>query len=143
MAQTRKNKKLLAPAQDTLSLDGLESFLENATLETVKQDETIDFSPSVTAETPLSETRLILDLLAQLENVNDLVLETGYQLAQTRERVRELEGLLMGEELLVARIKDLEVESQKVLELETWLDALRAENEHLKRPWWKKLLGLN
>ena len=46
MAQTRKNKKLLAPAQDTLSLDGLESFLENATLETVKQDETIDFDLS-------------------------------------------------------------------------------------------------
>lgn len=142
MAQTRKNKKLLAPAQDTLSLDGLESFLENATLETVKQDETIDFSPSVTAEPPTSEIRLILDLLGQLENVNDLVLETGYQLAQTRERVRELEGLLMGEELLVARIKDLEVEAQKVLELETWLDALRAENEHLRRPWWKKLLFL-
>ena len=32
--------------------------------------------------------------------------------------------------------------SLQIKELETWLDALQAENANLKRPWWKKLFGM-
>lgn len=48
----------------------------------------------------------------------------------------------MGEEILVEKIRALELETQRVLELETWLDAVRAENENLKRPVWKKMFGV-
>lgn len=89
-----------------------------------------------------NETRLILDLLSQLEAVNDLVLETGFQLETTRGRVRELEARLIGEDLLVEKIQALESEAQRIVELETWLEALQVENENLKKPAWKKVLGL-
>jgi hypothetical protein len=140
MAQRKKQKLIIEHVQaDALSLDGLEPLLENGAVELAQPTEALDFSP---VETTYSETGLILDLLAELEGVNTLVLETSRQLMQTKARVQELETLLMGEEILVARIKELEGEVQRVIELETWLDALKVENASLKRPWWKKMLGL-
>lgn len=108
--------------------------------------EPMDFRPATPApvvqKPAVNETRLILDLLTQLESVNELVLETSYQLECTRTRIKEMEAQLMGEEILVEKIRALELETQRVLELETWLDAVRAENENLKRPVWKKMFGV-
>ena len=108
--------------------------------------EPMDFRPATPApvvqKPAVNETRLILDLLTQLESVNELVLETSYQLECTRSRIKEMEAQLMGEEILVEKIRALELETQRVLELETWLDAVRAENENLKRPVWKKMFGV-
>ena len=127
MAQPRKKEKSFTPNNDPLSLEGLEPLLEEGSL---------DFTPTPLVESTvsesLSETRLILDLMSQLEVVNDLVLETSFQLVRTKNRVEELEGQLAGEDALVCQIK----------ELETWLEALQAENTLLKRPWWKKILGI-
>jgi len=108
--------------------------------------EPMDFRPATPApvvqKPAVNETRLILDLLTQLESVNELVLETSYQLECTRSRIKEMEAQLMGEEILVEKIRALELETQRVLELETWLEAVRAENENLKRPVWKKMFGV-
>lgn len=149
MAQSRKKQKNFTPPQDSLSLEGLENLLENGSVEIVAdlelesnpvldmspvQEEILDFSPTpvVNVGAPVTETRLILDLMSQVEIVNEMMLETSYALTKTRARMHELESQIIGEDLLVSQIK----------ELETWLDALKAENANLKRPWWKKLFGM-
>jgi hypothetical protein len=42
------------------------------------------------------------------------------------------------QDLRLEHMKDLEA---KIIELETWLDAVQAENTLLKRPWYKKLFN--
>lgn len=134
----RKEDAQLIQRAESLSLEGLEPLLEGANLEIVQ---TQDTQAEVYRDSS-GETRLILDLLTQLEAVNELVLETGYQMERMKEKVAELSSHLIGEEKLLARIGKLESENQRIIELETWLDALIAENERLKRPVWKKLMGL-
>jgi hypothetical protein len=77
-----------------------------------------------------------------METVNELVLETSYKLQKAHDRILSMEKELIVQEVLLERIRDLEAEAQKVIELETWLEAALVENLSLKRPWWKKLLRI-
>lgn len=124
----------LAPA-DPLTLEGLEPLLEQAHMDLV--------APAVTdLYDERSEVRMVLDLLTQLETVNELVLETSFKLQKAHDRILSMEKELIVQEVLLERIRDLESEAQKVVELETWLEAALVENKSLKRPWWKKLLRI-
>lgn len=148
----RKEDAELVQRADSLSLEGLEPLLEGnfeieaqeALHQTYERTYQGTYQEVLPAQAPSSgnDTRLILDLLGQLEAVNELVLETGYQMERMREKVNELSSHLIGEEKLLAQITKLENENQRIVELETWLDALIAENERLKRPVWKKIIGL-
>jgi hypothetical protein len=121
---------------DPLNLEGLEPLLEQAHVELVESA-----IPAALLD-DRSEVRMILDLLTQLETVNELVLETSYKLQKAHDRILSMEKELIVQEVLLERIRDLEAEAQKVIELETWLEAALVENLSLKRPWWKKLLRI-
>ncbi|CAN5408563.1 hypothetical protein BH11CYA1_BH11CYA1_35310 [soil metagenome] len=129
MAESVRQLNLLG---DPLDLDGLEPLLERAHVEVV---------PPVAGsyvEAPVSETRLILDLMTQVELVNDLVMETSFKLERAHDSLLAMEQTAMDQEIRLERMKDLEA---KVIELETWLEAAQAENTLLKRPWYKKLFN--
>lgn len=120
---------------DPLNLEGLEPLLEQAHVELVESA-----IPAALLD-DRSEVRMILDLLTQMETVNELVLETSYKLQKAHDRILSMEKELIVQ-VLLERIRDLEAEAQKVIELETWLEAALVENLSLKRPWWKKLLRI-
>ena len=128
MAESVRQLNLLG---DPLDLDGLEPLLERAHVEVV---------PPVAGSyaEPVSETRLILDLMTQVELVNDLVMETSFKLQRAHETLLVMEKTAMDQELRLEHMKDLEA---KIVELETWLEAAQAENTLLKRPWYKKLFN--
>ncbi|MBU6452874.1 MAG: hypothetical protein KGS72_13900 [Cyanobacteria bacterium REEB67] len=89
-----------------------------------------------------SEIKLILDLLGQIESINELVLETGYKLHKAHDRMVDLEFQVKQQDKMAQRIAELEREVSKVVEMETWLDAVIAENDRLKRPLWKKVFNV-
>ena len=122
---------------DPLNLEGLEPLLEQAHVELV------DNTGFAYAPSEQSEVKLVLELLNQLEIVNELVLETSFKLQKAHDRILSMEKEMNVQEVLLERIRDLENEAQKVIELETWLEAALVENTSLKRPWWKKLLRLS
>ena len=130
MAETVRQLNLLG---DPLDLDGLEPLLEKAHVEVVAVGTTSD-----TVSAPLSETRLILDLMTQVELVNDLIMETSFKLQRAHEKILVMEKASFEQDLRLERMKDLEA---KIIELETWLEAAQAENTLLKRPWYKKLFN--
>ena len=130
MAESVRQLNLLG---DPLDLDGLEPLLEQAHVEVVGVGTTSDIVGA-----PVSETRLILDLMTQVELVNDLIMETSFKLQRAHEKLLVMEKDSLEQELRLERMKDLEA---KVIELETWLDAVQAENTLLKRPWYKKLFN--
>lgn len=130
MAESVRQLNLLG---DPLDLDGLEPLLERAHVEVVAVGTT---NNNVTA--PVSETRLILDLMTQVELVNDLIMETSFKLQRAHEALLVMEKTSIEQELRLEHMKDLE---GKVIELETWLEAVQMENTLLKRPWYKKLFN--
>jgi hypothetical protein len=130
MAETVRQLNLLG---DPLDLDGLEPLLEQAHVEVVAVGTT-----SNTVSAPVSETRLILDLMTQVELVNDLIMETSFKLQRAHETMLVMEKASLEQELRLEQMKDLEA---KIIELETWLEAVQAENTLLKRPWYKKLFN--
>jgi hypothetical protein len=130
MAESVRQLNLL---RDPLDLDGLEPLLERAHVEVAAVGTTSD---DVTA--PVSETRLILDLMTQVELVNDLIMETSFKLQRAHEALLVMEKTSLEQELRLEHMKDLE---GKVIELESWLEAVQMENTLLKRPWYKKLFN--
>jgi hypothetical protein len=54
----------------------------------------------------------------------------------------DLEFQVKQQEKMAQRIVELEGEVSKITEMETWLDAVIAENDRLKRPLWKKVFGV-
>ncbi len=135
MAESLRQLKLIG---DPLNLEGLEPLLELGHVELV-EDNTI--APGALLDTTpgaISETRLILDLMTQVELVNELVLETSFKLQKAHESLLVMEKEIFAQDLRLERMKDLE---SKIVELETWLDAAVAENTLLKRPWYKKLFN--
>jgi hypothetical protein len=129
MAESVRQLNLLG---DPLDLDGLEPLLERAHVDVVPLGTTSQ------VEAPISETRLILDLMTQVELVNDLVMETSFKLQRAHETLLVMEKVSIDQEIRLEHMKDLEA---KVIELETWLEAVQAENTLLKRPWYKKLFN--
>lgn len=130
MAESVRQLNLLG---DPLDLDGLEPLLEQAHVEVVAVGTSSDI-----VSAPVSETRLILDLMTQVELVNDLIMETSFKLQRAHEKLLVMEKTSIEQELRLERMKDLEA---KIIELETWLEAVQAENTLLKRPWYKKLFN--
>jgi hypothetical protein len=130
MAESVRQLNLLG---DPLDLDGLEPLLERAHVEVVPLGTTSDVTTA-----PVSETRLILDLMTQVELVNDLIMETSFKLQRAHETMLVMEKASLEQELRLEQMKDLEA---KIIELETWLEAVQAENTLLKRPWYKKLFN--
>lgn len=130
MAESVRQLNLLG---DPLDLEGLEPLLEQAHVEVVPVGSTSDI-----VSAPVSETRLILDLMTQVELVNDLIMETSFKLQRAHEKILVMEKASFEQDLRLERMKDLEA---KIIELETWLEAAQAENTLLKRPWYKKLFN--
>lgn len=130
MAESVRQLNLLG---DPLDLEGLEPLLEQAHVEVVSVGATSDI-----VSAPVSETRLILDLMTQVELVNDLIMETSFKLQRAHETMLVMEKASFEQDLRLEHMKDLEA---KIIELETWLDAVQAENTLLKRPWYKKLFN--
>jgi hypothetical protein len=114
---------------------GVEAGTVAATIEGTEQDTTVSGPVS-------SEIKLILDLLGQIESINELVLETGYKLHKAHDRMVDLEFQVKQQDKMAQRIVELEREVSKVVEMETWLDAVIAENDRLKRPLWKKVFNV-
>ncbi len=113
---------------DALSLDGLEPLLEKAHMELMAAE-----VPAVIRSESGSETSQILELLTEIANINTLLMGTSRTLGETQGRMRRLQRTLEAQQ------NHIENQSMRINELETWLDAAIAENERLKRPWWKKL----
>lgn len=130
MAESVRQLNLLG---DPLDLEGLEPLLEQAHVEVVAVGTSSDI-----VSAPVSETRLILDLMTQVELVNDLIMETSFKLQRAHETMLVMEKASFEQDLRLEHMKDLEA---KIIELETWLDAVQAENTLLKRPWYKKLFN--
>jgi hypothetical protein len=118
---------------DPLNLDGLEPLLEQGHVEIVGQP-----ASATGIESGVSETRLILDLMTQIELVNEMVLETSFKLERAHDSMLVMEKELLEQEVRLERMRDLD---SKITELETWLEAARVENALLKRPWYKKLFN--
>jgi hypothetical protein len=114
---------------DPLNLDGLEPLLEQGHVEIVGQP-----ASATGIESGVSETRLILDLMTQIELVNEMVLK----LERAHDSMLVMEKELLDQEVRLERMRDLD---SKITELETWLEAARVENALLKRPWYKKLFN--
>ena len=167
MAEAKRNESELdfeMLGGNPLDLEGLEQLLEFGHVELVEQASiptaggAINFSPAATinafgdatgdtivedlASAASSEIKLILDLLGQIETINELVLETGYKLHKAHDRMVDLEFQVKQQEAMAKRIQELEVEVGRIVELETWLDAVIAENDRLKRPLWKKVFNV-
>src|SRR3990167_7786045 len=106
MAESVRQLNLLG---DPLDLDGLEPLLEQAHVEVVGVGTTSDIVGA-----PVSETRLILDLMTQVELVNDLIMETSFKLQRAHEKLLVMEKDSLEQELRLERMKDLEA---KVIEL--------------------------
>ena len=148
MAEAKRNEPDLdfeGLGTNPLDLEGLEQLLEFGHVELVQNANTQPVAGQAVATEgsgPVSsEIRLILDLLGQIETINELVLETGYKLHKAHDRMVDLEFQLKQQEKMAERIVELESEVGKITEMETWLDAVIAENDRLKRPLWKKVLG--
>jgi hypothetical protein len=148
MAEANSNEADLGFAglgSNPVDLEGLEQLLEFGHVELVQNANAQPVAGEAVATEgsgPVSsEIRLILDLLGQIETINELVLETGYKLHKAHDRMVDLEFQLKQQEKMANRIVELESEVGKITEMETWLDAVIAENDRLKRPLWKKMLG--
>lgn len=114
---------------DALSLEGLEPLLEKAHIELMAAE-----VPVARRSEPNSETSQILELLTEIANINTLLMGTSRTLGETQGRMRRLQRTLEAQQ------NHIENQAMRINELETWLDAAIAENDRLKRPWWKKLL---
>lgn len=133
MVETLRQLNLLG---DPLNLEGLEPLLEQGHMEVVTTDATA--TTSIGIDSGVSETRLILDLMTQIELVNELVMETSFKLQRAHDTMLVMEKELLNQEVRLERMRDLD---GKITELETWLEAAKVENELLKRPWYKKLFN--
>ena len=167
MAEAKRNESELdfeMLGGNPLDLEGLEQLLEFGHVELVEPialvnsaptaGGALNFSPDATAGAnndvigdglagaASSEIKLILDLLGQIETINELVLETGYKLHKAHDRMVDLEFQVKQQEAMAKRIEELEIEVGRIVELETWLDAVIAENDRLKRPLWKKVFNV-
>jgi hypothetical protein len=147
MAEARRNESEFSfesLGADPVDLEGLEQLLEFGHVELVPSSQPVVVEGIATEGSgPVSsEIRLILDLLSQIETINELVLETGYKLHKAHDRMVDLEFQVKQQEKMAQRIVELEGEVSKITEMETWLDAVIAENDRLKRPLWKKVFGV-
>ncbi len=148
MAEAKRNESEFSfegLGGDPVDLEGLEQLLEFGHVELVQNAKTqpvVGEAVATEGSGPVSsEIRLILDLLGQIETINELVLETGYKLHKAHDRMVDLEFQVKQQEKMAQRIVELEAEVSKITEMETWLDAVINENDRLKRPLWKKVLG--
>ena len=165
MAEAKKDESDLSfqmLGTNSLDLEGLEQLLEFGHVELIENAATqseigvtggvevgtvaatiVGTEQHTTVSGPVSsEIKLILDLLGQIESINELVLETGYKLHKAHDRMVDLEFQVKQQDKMAQRIVELEREVSKVVEMETWLDAVIAENDRLKRPLWKKVFNV-
>ncbi len=114
--------------QQTLDLSGLEVLYE-------------EVENAIVEEKTETETEIILRLLGQLAAVNDLVKATSTKLVAANDRLNNLSTFITVQhakqnELVLA----YQAQAARVSGLEHRLAMAVAENQRLKRSWWRKIL---
>ncbi|MFN8552237.1 MAG: hypothetical protein U0103_12175 [Candidatus Obscuribacterales bacterium] len=115
--------------EDHLDLEGLELLLDHAHLE-------IPQVPVV----PVSETKLVQNLLEQLVRVTDLVKDTSERLASAHQRLNQLSTLVTTQAKQMELLDHYQIQAARAASLENQLAAANAELEHHRQPLSRKLL---
>jgi hypothetical protein len=117
-------KYVVDHSQQAIDLSGLEAFLEQ---------------PQVEAPIEETETQMILRLLDQLYRVGELVKETSEKLVAANERLTSLSSLVTMQNKQMELLAHYQTQAARVSGLEHSLAMAAAENERLKRSWWRKI----
>lgn len=122
-------KKELQSHEDILDLEGLELLLDHAHME---------IPPTPVA--PVSEAKLIQNLLEQLVRVTELVKDTSERLASAHQRLNTLSSLVTTQAKQMELLDHYQVQAARSASLENQLAAANIELEHHRQPLIKKLL---
>ncbi len=122
-------KNELQSHEDILDLDGLELLLDHAHMEI-----------PATPVTPVSEAKLIQNLLEQLVRVTELVKDTSERLASAHQRLSTLSSLVTTQAKQMELLDHCQVQAARAASLENQLAAANVELEHHRKPLIKKLL---
>lgn len=115
--------------EDHLDLDGLELLLDHAHLE-------IPPVPVV----PVSEAKMVQNLLEQLVRVTDLVKDTSERLSSAHQRLNQLSTLVTTQAKQMELLDHYQIQAARAASLENQLAAANAELDHHRQPLIKKVL---
>ncbi len=139
------SQPLPSQGNNPLDLTGLEDLLDRAQLEIVTpagpNEEVTAFEPIAQDAEP-SETKLILDLLKHLVQVNELVAESGRRLNVATSRLSQLDQMLNTQNVWLERMPILEEKAVQLEEVKMQLDVAITENEWLKKSWINKFFSV-
>jgi hypothetical protein len=135
---SRKNLRMnTEPKRETnpLALEGLEALLDKAHLGVVATDngDAID-SP---------EGKKICELLDQLHCVHEQLRKTSAQLATVQTRLGYLASVEAQQSQQLELLPFYRAHAAKASQLEKQVREIVAENEELKRSWWRKLFNID
>jgi len=119
---------------DPVDLDGLDSLLTEAHVEVVEQENT-----QVPRTQVYYETRTMLKLLSQVQEVNELLRETNGRLTRAYARLRHMEQVVRDQEQKIAMLPAFQKQAERAIELQNKLDEALAEIEKLRQPWWHRI----
>lgn len=139
------SQPLPSQGNNPLDLTGLEDLLDRAQLEIVTpaglDEETTAIEPIAQDAEP-SETKLILDLLKHLLQVNELVAESGRRLNVATSRLSQLDELMNAQNAWLERMPVLEQKAIELEEVQSKLDVAITENEWLRKSWVNKFFSV-
>lgn len=139
------SQPLPSQGNNPLDLTGLEDLLDRAQLEIVTPaglDEEMTAIEPIAQDAEPSETKLILDLLKHLLQVNELVAESGRRLNVATSRLSQLDELMNAQNAWLERMPVLEQKAIELEEVQSKLDVAITENEWLRKSWVNKFFSV-
>ncbi|MCA9801869.1 MAG: hypothetical protein KC777_07770 [Cyanobacteria bacterium HKST-UBA02] len=119
---------------DPVDLDGLDSLLTEAHVEVVEPENTL-----VPRTQVYYETRTMLKLLSQVQEVHQMLRETNGRLTRAYARLKHMEQVVRDQEQKIAMLPAFQKQAERAIELQNKLDEALAEIEKLRQPWWHRI----
>lgn len=119
---------------DPVDLDGLDSLLTEAHVEVVEPENT-----QVPRTQVYYETRTMLKLLSQVQEVHEMLRETNGRLTRAYARLKQMEQVVRDQEQKIAMLPAFQKQAERAIELQNKLDEALAEIEKLRQPWWHRI----
>lgn len=120
---------------DPTDLEGLDGLLTQPHVEVVEPvGQEIATRPSV-----YYETKAMLHLLAQVQEVHQLLKETNQRLTRAYARLKHMEQVVEDQETKLALLPAFQKQADRATELQAKLDESLKEIEMLRQPWWHRI----
>ena len=122
---------------DPVTLDGLEPLLDQAHIEVVEPVDEGELELEKTSS--YYETRTMLELLGQVQQVHELLSETNRRLTRAYTRIKHMERVVDEQEERLKLLPALEEQANKAAVLQGKLDEALGKLEAQRQPWWHRL----